>query len=483
MFFSDYFSVDRAAIDEYGAFDISLSSDLPLFIDPFLLFNSEREDYQNLHEGMIRYLRFLRDATVSRRLTKPLIDTWFRFPEVHQTWLGFTISGNRGSGLGAKFASSLAANLHHVFHDFGSERVTAGSHLEKLCLIRAGVGRDNISDFTTNLIKGYLLQFTEEFAKDRLDVAQLREFSVPKVEFNYDTMSWKSRVFTLPCFQNDYVILTPRDMLTRDDTWISRADMLGRFESIAEALPNPQLRELLSNYLLSVLPENPSDKKRHEAIAKAISRYPEFIDHYIRYKEESGEEAEAVSEAHVTFTRKELVDNVDALACIVLEDPQFSRTGITSHAEAMYHVKYLKQVIEHNDGYRLLYVDGEPIRTEHDLQLMFRLTWARTEFDVNSEVNNGRGPVDFKISQGLADKSLVEFKLARNRKLRQNLMNQVQIYQQANQTTTAIKVIVYFTEHELAKVTEILVDLGIDRSPDIVLIDARNDNKPSASVA
>ena len=28
-------------MDEYGAFDISVVSDLPLFIDPFLLFNSK----------------------------------------------------------------------------------------------------------------------------------------------------------------------------------------------------------------------------------------------------------------------------------------------------------------------------------------------------------------------------------------------------------------------------------------------------------
>lgn len=43
VYFSDYFGVNIDDIDEYGAINISLINDLPLFIDPFLLFNSEKE--------------------------------------------------------------------------------------------------------------------------------------------------------------------------------------------------------------------------------------------------------------------------------------------------------------------------------------------------------------------------------------------------------------------------------------------------------
>ena len=44
VYFSDYFNVDENIIDEYGAVNISLINDLPLFIDPFLLFNSPNAD-------------------------------------------------------------------------------------------------------------------------------------------------------------------------------------------------------------------------------------------------------------------------------------------------------------------------------------------------------------------------------------------------------------------------------------------------------
>ena len=45
IYFSDFFDVPSKTIEDYGAFNISLLSDLPLFIDPFLLFNSKNPEY------------------------------------------------------------------------------------------------------------------------------------------------------------------------------------------------------------------------------------------------------------------------------------------------------------------------------------------------------------------------------------------------------------------------------------------------------
>lgn len=117
------------------------------------------------------------------------------------------------------------------------------------------------------------------------------------------------------------------------------------------------------------------------------------------------------------------------------------------------------------------------------MQLLYLLTWYATPSDVNREVNNGRGPVDFKVSRGNRDKSLVEFKLASNSKLKQNLAKQVAIYEAASNTSKSLKVICYFSAAELEKVQTILHELKLEGHPDITLIDARSDNKPSASNA
>jgi hypothetical protein len=164
IYFSDFFGVSPDALEEFGALDISLIGDLPLFVDPFLLFNSDNPKYQELHAEIIRYMRFLKEVTLSSTISPPLVDAWFAFPEVRQNWFGFSLSGNRGHGLGKDFARVLHKNFSSVFRNFGEETVSKGSHLEKLCLVRDGVGRDTISDFTTNLIKHFLSEYTQEFA-------------------------------------------------------------------------------------------------------------------------------------------------------------------------------------------------------------------------------------------------------------------------------------------------------------------------------
>src|SRR4051794_5116248 len=110
VYFTDWFGVDPDVLDEYGAFNVSLINDLPLFIDPFLLFTSEKPEYQALHNQVIEYLRFLRDQAVEGNVDAGLLDSWYMFPEVKQLWLGFSLKGNNGSGLGVEFAQALHKN-------------------------------------------------------------------------------------------------------------------------------------------------------------------------------------------------------------------------------------------------------------------------------------------------------------------------------------------------------------------------------------
>lgn len=187
IYFSDVFQVDAEVLGEYGAFNVALVNDLPLFVDPFLLYDSENPTYKELHDGIIKYLCFLRDRTVADELTPAAMTQWLYFREIKQNWLGFSRSGNEGTGLGRKFAEALARNLKAAFRDFGTETISRSSHLEKLGLLDGGVGRDHLSDFTTNLIKEFLLDYTQTFARQYLNADQRRRVNVPRVRFNYIT--------------------------------------------------------------------------------------------------------------------------------------------------------------------------------------------------------------------------------------------------------------------------------------------------------
>ena len=107
VYFADFFGIPRSTLSRYGTLNISLITDLPLFIDPFLLFNSRKKKYRELHDEIIRYLRFLRDRATVGDQPAGLLCSWYTFSEVRQNWLGYAKGGNRGSALGADFAAAL----------------------------------------------------------------------------------------------------------------------------------------------------------------------------------------------------------------------------------------------------------------------------------------------------------------------------------------------------------------------------------------
>jgi hypothetical protein len=486
-YFSDFFKVSPESLHKYGAFNISLSTDLPLFIDPFLLFNSKKPEYKILHDQIITYLKFLRDKADSGTIEPGLLKAWFTFPEVKQTWLGFTQSGNRGSGLGRGFAGALHENLHRMFGDFGKEKITKGSHLEKLCLIKDRVGKDNISDFTTNLIKGFLCEYTEAYAKKNIEQKLCKNVAVSKVLFNYDTETWGPRQYALPCVGHDYVLLTPMDILTKDDTWINKTDLIEEFDALPNAISNDQLRDQVSNYFQRIIPKHrdkpPTREEEKKAAVGTILKFPVLIDIYIRHKEDRGDQAESISGKKVEYSRQLYVEQFKYLRQSLESHTDFYRLKGDTYEDAHQRVTFLKDVIENKGGHRIFYVHGKPIEREEDLHIMYRLTWFGTISEVSREANDGRGPVDFKISRGSKDKTLVEFKLASNSQLRRNLEKQTQVYEKASDAKRSIKVIVYFSKTELAKVIRILKELNLLENKDVVLIDARKDNKPSGSKA
>lgn len=485
IYFSDFFDVLPSTLEDYGAFDISLINDLPLFIDPFLLFGSDKAEYQELHKDILKYLTFLKNKAEQGVNHLSQIKSWYLFPEVRQNWFGYSKVGNYGSGLGKKFGRALSSSIHYVFDDLGQEKVTQSSHLEKAGLFQIGVGKDNISDFTTNLIKHYLLQFTEQFSKLNISESYLKIVNVDKVYFDYDLERWMPKEFTLPFLNNDYVLLTPKDILTKDDNWINSNDLKGNFTRICNSIPNDQLKNEVFNYFRKMLPPTKKNKPNAQreitrAVFETINKYPEIIKYYIKIKENNKKGAKNISQHKVKEVESLFIENIRIVVESLFEETEFYNIPpIASFQESMKRLEYLKDVIENKDGYRLFYVNGVPIKREEDLQIIYRLTWFASDYDVNRETNNGRGPVDYAISKGAADKTLIEFKLASNTKLKQNLANQVGIYEKANNTINSIKVILYFDANEFNNVNNILKDLNLDKSSNIVLIDA--ERKLSAS--
>ncbi len=217
-------------------------------------------------------------------------------------------------------------------------------------------------------------------------------------------------------------------------------------------------------------------------------KFPGLLDVYIKNKEQDAEKAGKESAEKVTLIDGVLKEAGRAIQMLAEDGDLFSSpppegSSPNSFIESIARCRAFKNYVENKDGYRALNRSDGSKAKETEVQLFFGLIWHSSHFDVNRETNNGRGPVDFAISFGKKDKSLIELKLASSKSLKKNLENQLAIYGQANDTKFSIFLIVYYEERELRKIEKVLQDLQLKGSEKIILVDARKDNKPSASIA
>jgi hypothetical protein len=499
MLFSDSFYVSPELIKEYGAVDISLICDLPLFIDPLLIFNSDKPAYKKLHEEIIKYFHFL--ATKAQdKLTAQEIKTWFSFNEVRQNWLGFSLVGNEGLALGKEFSDFLAKNIKFALNNNG---ISKDRHIEKVMLLYEGSGKDKISDLTVNLIKEFLLEYTQRFATENISPDLLKVFPVDKAFFNYKTESFVSKEYTLPCIVDktgkcDYVLLTPFDILREAEPSINRGDFFRSHERIRAAIENDVLKVQVENYIVSAIAkyEERQKLKKRKVSERTINRiqlmafkeaakvYPELYDYYIKLREDDTDEIriECLDEvdrqfAKIIINSIGIIDTFHSNNYSGFEEPN-------AREEGKKRLRFFKHIIEDCDAYKNFYVEGKCIALENDLQRMFKLVWYGTSYKADFETNNGRGPADVVISKGQNDQCIVEFKLASNSRL-PHVFEQVRIYETANNTDGSLIAIFCFSEKDYKKTLSLVKDLEYEDRLDesIFIIDCRADNKPSASRA
>ncbi len=499
MQFSDKFEVEPEYLADYGAVNISLVCDIPLFVDPMLIFNSEKTEYKTLHENIIKYFHFLAKKAL-KPLGKAEIEAWFCFHEVHQNWLGYSLSGNKGSALAKGFGNFLYSHIGFVLEN---NSISNGCHAEKIMLLYDGSGRDKISDMTVNLIKGYLLEYTQKFALQYINKKHRKVFFVDRASFNYITESFVSKEYDLPYIINEkgkeeYVLLTPIDILREDEPSINRKDFIESVDRIRGSINNDVLKFHVEHYIAKAVLDYEEQQKMKgkkindsqvhkielRAFEELTKEYPELYDYYVRLREADTEEIQLECMIEVNNQLTKLIKNAKNLINSFLLNGYERNEALSARDEAVNRIIYFKHIIEDCDAYRNFYVKGKRVALEADLQRMFKLVWYGTTFKADFEVNNGRGPSDAIVSKGQKNQCIIEFKLASNAQLA-HIFTQVQIYEKANCADGSLIAIFYFDEKEYIKSYNMVCSAGykdaIDNS--IFLIDCRNDNKPSASIA
>lgn len=258
-----------------------LGIDLPLGIDPFLLFKSRDNDFHALHDLVVgvfnRAIRLIADGHIDR--AREL----FQFPEAWEIGFGYSEkSGKRGSGLGDYLSELLVATIAD-----SPELLKGGiRHIEEFQLLTPGIGRDRISDITANLLKRYLIDYTAKQCKI-WNIPVTTQVPVSHI-FDPHAYEWHDDFVDLPISQVDgqAMLFVPR-RIVRTLPWINYGDF---FRSEFSAY-------LRAKQVKKRIRQKTDDSAMREEVAKpevtaALRKDLQQVHKYIRYKEETAREAQ-----------------------------------------------------------------------------------------------------------------------------------------------------------------------------------------------
>lgn len=150
---TDHFGIHKAQSELDFAIQL-LNEDIPLYVDPFLLWKSPSLQDQALHSSIVNsfnhfnYLR-ARGATDSAR------DTLVAMSECGEVGLG--VSKSRS---GVRISTRQANEILTLFESVPEYEKHGFKHFEVIQLYVDGIGKDRISDFTCNFLKSFLIDYT-----------------------------------------------------------------------------------------------------------------------------------------------------------------------------------------------------------------------------------------------------------------------------------------------------------------------------------
>lgn len=442
MLFSETFSLGDVSAEEW--FDPFLSIDTRLFIDPFLLYDNERDGFVGSHGEIIQFFHNAfeliaksqgdRGSSYWKRAENILL-----FPEVEELCLGYTNEGTGGAGSGKEVARQIASGLWAAIQ----QGIKDLKHFEEVQIFQEGIGPDRISDATAGILRHRLADYTSTICVQY--GIPLQDIRYGRSKFDVEAGRWISGTFRLPInpYNGKPIFLVPKRYI----------------RTLPTINPNDYWDYCFDNEsatLRAMFGEDISRQVKKEEIIKLARRHPETRENYILHKEDVGTEPyDFYNDPRGVIRWYAATDawvRQNPLAINFTDEREFSAFLTAIIGE-------FRNFVENNGGWELLWNENETPKQEHASQLLFlgvvKHYCKANNVDITAEANIGRGPVDFKVSSGYACRALIELKLAKNTKFWQGLERQLPKYLQAEDIKDGRFVVIAFQEKDLVRISSI----------------------------
>lgn len=179
---TDFFNV--AITQEEADFAIPfLNEDIPLNLDPFLLWKSPSQQDQSLHTSIVNSFNYLGKLVLGGQKDRAKHNL-IQLSECQEVGLGFSQT-RKGHRISEKIADDIVA----LFENVPQIREAGFAHFEEIQLLIENVSKDRISDIACNFLMSFLVDFTIEQC-ERLGIPR-DDVTLPFI-YEYRTNSLKA---------------------------------------------------------------------------------------------------------------------------------------------------------------------------------------------------------------------------------------------------------------------------------------------------
>ena len=462
MLLSDYLSIGNK-LEEKGVFDPVLDKDSHFFINLQRLKKTTVPEFKASYEKINEYFRKvikLLDRTESKDqqdICYKQALKMFDFSEVNGICLGYA-KGATGSGFGRLLGSQVISTAY----DIVKLGMDDPEMFQLLPLFQDNVGPDRLSDMIATLILDDIKAYTKRINK---------ELGITKRK--YKEVSFKDG-FAMNPYKNDYILLVPIEILHKlpvAECWEDIDLCVSQNETIRAEM-NAEVANEWGKYTASQRKTFLRNK-----IFKNANAYKRVMEKY-RQEELSAFDPKENFEYYL----KKLEQSILQLKI----NWKSEHNEINSLTAAEDILSGFKQWVEYNKGWEVIQ-EADSRKKEKILQRVIHLSGTSyikaNNLDMSCEPDEGRGPVDFKISRG-QDITIVEVKLTSNNQYLHGFEVQIEEYGKAEQTDNLVYVLVDLGNPEKVQKVCDLRDRKVDEDikvPKLVIIDATQ--KESASRA
>ncbi|EEN1040341.1 TPA: hypothetical protein ACGEPX_002158 [Salmonella enterica] len=152
---TDHYGIHKSQADLDFAIQF-FDEDIPLYVDPFLLWKSPSLQDQALHTAITNSFNHL-NYLMKKRREEGAADTLINLSECSEIGLGVSKS-RRGVKIGLKQANEIL----RLFNDVPEYSQFGFTHFEVIQLYVSGISKDRVSDIACNYIKSFLIDYTIE---------------------------------------------------------------------------------------------------------------------------------------------------------------------------------------------------------------------------------------------------------------------------------------------------------------------------------